>query len=177
MANNYVSSSTVLQYVAPSGGITGGDVVQVGDIVGVAVSTVTAGETVSIATTGVYDIAKASVVVTHGAALYWDVDNSRVTTTATTGRMIGVAWEPATQSATTVAVQLLGRQSPSIPVVIRAEKKAAATTWAILSPIYLMSNGRISNLLADGTFVGLALEPAVASSQTHARYLHVAHLL
>lgn len=176
MANNFVSRSTVLQYTAPSGGVTGGSVVQVGDIFGVAVATEPAGGLVSVATTGVYDIAKANVVIPHGSAVYWDADNSRVTTARTAGRMIGVAWEPATQAATTVAVQLLGHQSPAIPLAFVATKTTPSQTWAVGAAVYLTSAGTVTSTAGSNTFAGLSLEPAVAASQTTIKYLHLAHL-
>lgn len=89
--------------------MTSGDGVVIGALFGVASKTAAAGETVTIATTGVFDLPKlASAVIAAGDPVAWD-DTAKQINVPGTGRYpIGTAIEAAGNSTTTVRVRLDG---------------------------------------------------------------------
>lgn len=107
---NYIQPGQVIEFAAPSGGVTSGDVVQIGQIVGVA--TTTAAQTVrfNLAVTGVYTVPKATGEAwTEGALVYFD--GTEMTTTASGSLLAGVAVAAAGSSDTTGVVRLNGAGS------------------------------------------------------------------
>ena len=108
MAQNYKESGELLDYTVGSGEtITSGDVVIKGEIIGVALQDGTEGKVVTIKTTGVFELPKATGSITLGAKVYWDGTNSVVTTTASGNTLIGAAWAAAASGDTTVKVRLI----------------------------------------------------------------------
>ncbi|OHV26602.1 DUF2190 family protein [Rhizobium sp. RMa-01] len=109
---NYVQRGDVVTATAPAGGVSSGDGVLISSLFGVAATTVDAGSEVELATTGVFDLPKASGAVTFGAPLYWDAAAEKVTavasTTAGDNTLIGVAIAAAGVNASTVRVRLNG---------------------------------------------------------------------
>lgn len=55
---NYIQEGRMITVAAPAGGVTSGDGVVIGSLFGVASKTAAAGETVTIATEGVFDLPK-----------------------------------------------------------------------------------------------------------------------
>lgn len=106
MAQNYINSGERFEVTAPSAGITSGQAVLIGAILGVALTSATVGEKAVVAVTGVYEIPKAAGSVSQGAALYWDAGNSRLTTTAEGNTLAGYAYEAS--SASTIYCKLVG---------------------------------------------------------------------
>lgn len=108
MAQNYIESGELLGYtVGASETVTAGDVVIKGEIIGVALGTGTEGSVVTIKTTGVFELPKATGAITLGAKVYWDATNSVVTTTATGNTLIGSAWSAQASADATVKVRLI----------------------------------------------------------------------
>jgi predicted RecA/RadA family phage recombinase len=105
----FIQNGDVITVPAPTGGITSGDGMLVGNLFGVAATTAVEGEPAEVATTGVYSLPKAaSAVLTLGARVSWD-NTAKVVTTPGTGRYpIGIAVEDAGTGTTTVAVRLDG---------------------------------------------------------------------
>ena len=67
---NFVAPGNTITVTAPAGGVTSGNVVIVGDIIGVAATTQAAGADVEISVEGVFDLAKvtADALVAGGTA-------------------------------------------------------------------------------------------------------------
>lgn len=75
MATNYVKEGKVLPYTVPTATtITSGQVVKVGNVLGVALDGGTAGDVIQIQTEGVFTVPKVSAaVIAVGESLTWDV--------------------------------------------------------------------------------------------------------
>lgn len=91
MATNYVEEGKVLQYTASGADIASGDLVNIGNLAGVAITDIADGETGAVQIYGVFSLPKASGAISQGAKVYWDSANSNVTTTASGNTIIGVA--------------------------------------------------------------------------------------
>lgn len=114
MATNEVQEGKVIPYTAGSN-ITAGSVVQIGQLLGVAVTDIAAGSTGAVSLIGVHTVPKVSAaVIAAGESLTWDVsagafdDNAA---TAETGDLTGecaVAFESAGNGVTTLAVRFTG---------------------------------------------------------------------
>ena len=73
MAQNFVQDGDVLQHTAAAA-ITAGQVVKIGNVLGVALVDIPAGGTGSVKTTGVFTVPKVSgSVIAQGGLLLWDV--------------------------------------------------------------------------------------------------------
>ncbi len=104
---NYICPGNVIEVTAPVGGITSGQLVKQGVLVGVASCTAVEGEKVAVQISGVYEVAKeASVVVTQGDALYFVAANGNLNKTASGNTLTGYAYEDAAGADTTVKVIL-----------------------------------------------------------------------
>ena len=78
----------------PADDVAAGDVVVVGDLVGIAQNNVAAGETGAMAVTGVYELPKESAAgsaIAAGAKAYWDETAKLVTKTAASNKLLGKA--------------------------------------------------------------------------------------
>jgi predicted RecA/RadA family phage recombinase len=106
---NYVQPGINITVSAPVGGVTSGQLVVIGALIGVASTTQAAGMNVEIATSGVFDLpAKSADQIAVGDLLYWDAANSYLTKTAGTGGkpLVGVAVAAKAAAATTVRCKL-----------------------------------------------------------------------
>jgi predicted RecA/RadA family phage recombinase len=94
MSTNYIQPGDVLELTAPTGGVTRGAGVLIGDILVIPMDSAAVGEKFRGKTTGVFSHAKAaSQAWTEGAIVYWDNTAKNFTTTATANRRAGVAVE------------------------------------------------------------------------------------
>lgn len=108
---NFVQPGDVVEFTAPSGGVTVGVPKQIGQIV--VVPTVTAAQDVRFNgyITGVFDLPKiGSQAWTEGAVVFWDEGNDRCTTAGAGNIQIGIAVDAVGSgaSATTGRVRLDG---------------------------------------------------------------------
>jgi predicted RecA/RadA family phage recombinase len=106
---NYIQSGNNITAPAPVGGVTSGQLVVIGALIGVASTTQAAGANVEIATSGVYELpAKPTEEISVGDLLYWDAANSYLTKTAGTGGkpLVGVAVAAKASAVTTVRCKL-----------------------------------------------------------------------
>ncbi|VDC31416.1 DUF2190 family protein [Pseudogemmobacter humi] len=88
---NYIMPGEHLTITAAAP-ITSGQLVVVGDIVGVAQGDAEIGDDVVIVRRGIFELPKTSAQAwTVGAKVYWDAGNSLVTTTASGNKLIGAA--------------------------------------------------------------------------------------
>jgi predicted RecA/RadA family phage recombinase len=106
---NYIQPGNVLELTAPSGGVTSGAPVQIGQLLVVPAVTAAEGAKFSGQIVGVFTIAKATGQAwAEGEILYWDAGNDRCTKTATGNLQVGCAAAAATSGATTGSVRLDG---------------------------------------------------------------------
>jgi predicted RecA/RadA family phage recombinase len=106
---NYIQPGNNITVPAPVGGVTSGQLVVIGSLIGVASTTQAAGVNVEIATSGVFDLpAKPTDEVAVGDLLYWDAANSYLTKTAGTGSkpLVGVAVSAKAAAVTIVRCKL-----------------------------------------------------------------------
>ena len=106
---NFIQRGDMITVTAPTGGVTSGQGVLVGNLFGIAATTAAEGESVEIATVGVYELRKlVSAVITAGVRVAWD-DTAKQVNTPGAGRFpIGVATEAGGNGITTVSVRLDG---------------------------------------------------------------------
>lgn len=94
---------------APTGGVTSGQGVLIGNLFGVAAKTAAEGESVEIATLGVYELPKlASAVIVVGARVAWDDTAKQVVLPGTGMVPIGVAAVAAGNGVASVRIRLDG---------------------------------------------------------------------
>jgi predicted RecA/RadA family phage recombinase len=106
---NYIQEGRMITVAAPAGGVASGDGVVIGALFGIASKTAAAGETVTIATEGVFDLPKlASAVIAAGDAVAWDDTANQVNAPSTGRYPIGIAIEAAGNGVATVRVRLDG---------------------------------------------------------------------
>ena len=102
----FVSDGKYIDHT-PAGALASGDVVVQGDLVGVVLRPLAAGELGALAVDGVFDFAKnTGVAFTVGTILYWDDTNNVVTSTATGNKQIGKVVRAAASADTTVRMRL-----------------------------------------------------------------------
>jgi predicted RecA/RadA family phage recombinase len=91
MTARYVQKGDSIDFI-PTEAVNAGDVVILGDLVGIAKLDIAAGELGSLALVGVFDIPKAAGAVTAGAKIYYDAVNAVATTEADDGGDPAVAF-------------------------------------------------------------------------------------
>jgi predicted RecA/RadA family phage recombinase len=106
---NYIQNGAMIAVTAPADGVTSGDGVLVGNLFGIASTTTSGGDAVTIQMEGVFDLLKLGTdTIGQGQAVYWDAANRRVTETASGNCLIGAATEAAGNGASVVRVRLNG---------------------------------------------------------------------
>jgi len=93
----------------PAADVAAGDVVVIGELVGVAKLDIKANTLGALAVTGVFDFAKATgggTAISAGANCYWDDTNNVATTTATGNKLIGKCVKAAADAGATVRVRM-----------------------------------------------------------------------
>lgn len=103
---NFVQPGRTVTVPAPAD-VTSGSLVIVGTLFGVAFTDAASGKPVEIGTEGVFDLPKTSAQAwTVGTAVYWDSENSVLTSTKSTNLFIGHATEQAANPSATGRVRL-----------------------------------------------------------------------
>lgn len=101
---NYISTGDVIEVTAPAN-VKSGDLVEVGKLVGIAVTDAASGKPVNVKTSGVFSVKKVSAQAwTVGAPVY--VDGGEATITAGTNTQIGHALAIAANPSATGIVRL-----------------------------------------------------------------------
>ena len=116
MAKNYQQLGAIANYTNSTGAaIASGQVVVVGQTLGVALVGIAIGATGSVALEGVFDAPKVSgAVIAQGESLTWDVsagafdDNAAIAATSDVTGPCAVAFEAAGNGVTTLAVKFTG---------------------------------------------------------------------
>lgn len=107
---NKIANGKVLDYLIPAATeITSGQLLHIGSLVGVAVTGGTAGETIAVNLTGVYELTKVAGAITIGAKVYKDADTGNMTVTASGNLFVGYAYKAAESADTTVLVMIGAR--------------------------------------------------------------------
>jgi len=105
----YVQKGEMVDYT-PGVNVSAGDVVVQGDLVGVALQDIAAGEQGALCIQGVFDWPKDSgsaSAISAGTRLYWNASTEKVTTTAGSNKGRIYAVQDAAATATTVRALLL----------------------------------------------------------------------
>ena len=106
---NHIQTGDIITVPAPAGGIASGEGAIIGNIFGVAAYPAAVGEPVELATTGVYQLPKATAaVLTVGARVAWDNTAKNINLPGTGRFPVGIATEAAGNGITSVAVRLDG---------------------------------------------------------------------
>ena len=106
---NHIQKGDVITVPAPAGGVVSGEGVIVGNIFGIAAYSAAVGDPVELATTGVYQLLKATAaVLTLGARVAWDNTAKNINVPGTGRFPVGIATEAAGNGITGVAVRLDG---------------------------------------------------------------------
>lgn len=106
---NHIQKGDVITVAAPAGGIGAGEGAIISNIFGVAAFAAAVGEPVELATTGVYQLPKATAaVLTVGARVAWDNTAKNINVPGTGRFPVGIATEAAGNGITSVAVRLDG---------------------------------------------------------------------
>ena len=106
---NYIQNGHVITVATPAGGIASGEGLIVGNIFGIAAYAAAVGEPVELATTGVYQLPKATAaVLTVGARVAWDNTAENINVPGAGRFPVGVSIEAAGNGITSVAVRLDG---------------------------------------------------------------------
>ncbi len=155
MIAKFVQSSQVIDYT-PAEAVAAGDVVVLGDLIGIASLDIAANTLGALALTGCYDVAKASGEIAAGAAVYWDAGEKKATATADEKQYLGKAAAKAETDGATVRVLL------NAPVCTAPAEKESKPAAAEAIPDLTDSSGGTAN----DTIAAITDEPtknAVAS--------------
>lgn len=102
MKARYIQRGESIDYI-PQTDTEAGAVVFLGKLAGITKLDIPAGELGAVATVGVFNVVKASGAIAQGAAIYWDADAGKATTTPN-AKYLGVAIEAAASDAEAVKV-------------------------------------------------------------------------
>jgi len=94
-----------IDYV-PDAAVAAGDVVQIGNLIGIAQFNIAAGATGAVAVTGVWGVEKDSAAITAGAAVYWNAADKVATATEGSNKLLGYAVAAAAAADATVQVRI-----------------------------------------------------------------------
>ena len=104
---NYIAEGKVLSFTSPTGGVTSGQAILVGAILGVAIADYAETLVGQYAVRGVFSVIKVTTdVISEGASLYWDDTAKKLTVTATDNTKVGYAAAAAGNGSTTVNIVL-----------------------------------------------------------------------
>jgi len=107
-ASNYVSTGDTFKWTNGTGNdVSAGDVVDVGDIYGVAVGDIANAADGTVRLKGIFDLTlQTNETIAIGDKLYWDSSNEVVTETATADTFIGTAMEAQTTTTSTTLLKV-----------------------------------------------------------------------
>lgn len=106
---NHIQKGDVITVPAPAGGIAAGEGAIIGNIFGIAAFSAAVGDPLELATTGVYQLPKATAaVLTVGARVAWDNTAKNINVPGTGRFPVGIVTEAAGNGITSVAVRLDG---------------------------------------------------------------------
>jgi predicted RecA/RadA family phage recombinase len=104
---NFIRKGQILTWLNDSeAGVKGGDLLIIGNVVGVATLDIAPGASGAVAMEGVYQLPKASVAIAVGQRVYVDGDGTIPTTGAAGDTPAGVAWAAAGAGDSTAQVRI-----------------------------------------------------------------------
>lgn len=171
MQARFVSSGARLDHT-PSADVAAGDVVVVGDQVGVATMPIPAGSLGSLVTDGVFDVAKINEQQAAGTVVYWDADgdpyggtagSGALTTTSANNKPFGIVLATAGATAQTVRVDKIKSLAATITVhetvsaVIADPGNAGAIPVTGSGHVPIVTAGAETRTLAAPSFTGQLL--------------------
>jgi len=107
MSYQFVQKGDVVTLIAPTGGVTSGVGVLIGQLFSIATATVAQTLEFEGAVTGVHEIAKTSALaISTGDVLYWDDTNKVVNKTSSAQKEVGWAVSDAANPSSTVYILL-----------------------------------------------------------------------
>jgi len=105
----FIQNGSMITVTAPTGGVASGAGIIVGSLFGVDAFTAAEGESVEVATTGVYELPKDSLAaIALGARVSWDDAAKQIKVPAVGLYPVGIATKAAGDGITTVRVRLDG---------------------------------------------------------------------
>jgi len=115
MATNHIQEGAVITWTnGLSADVAAGDVVLIGNQVGVALGDIADGAIGEVAIEEVFEVPKNnSLVVSQGDILYWDATDEEMNKTEADNYLAGIAVAAAAETATTVKMKI----SPAAPVI------------------------------------------------------------
>lgn len=114
MAKTFIQEGCTLTFTAPTGGVTAGTPVLIGNVLAVPAATVAQTLPFEGCTEGVHSLVKATGTAwTEGCLLYWDDSAKKITTVSTSNYRIGFAVVAAASGDTTGKVKLSGHAVPT----------------------------------------------------------------
>lgn len=105
MKAKFLYDGNSIDYI-PAADVAAGDVVVIGDIVGVAPFDIPAGALGAVALTGVWETVKDAAAITMGAKVYWNATDGKATATAGSNKLLGYAVAAAAADGETVQVRI-----------------------------------------------------------------------
>lgn len=102
---NQIQRGEVITIVAAAD-IVSGDLVKVGDLIGVAGISALTGHECEVALKGVYEVPKAAGAISQGVKVYYDAAAKNITTTATSNTLAGYAFVAALNGDTVMQLLL-----------------------------------------------------------------------
>lgn len=106
---NFVEEGKTMQYTVAGKAVKSGDVIVIGEHVGVAVTSGEVDENIALAVEGVYELPKGNGALAQGSKAYVNTSEEGVTTivgTATGNKYAGIVWEAAPASTNAVLIKL-----------------------------------------------------------------------
>lgn len=108
MTATFVQPGDVVELIAPSGGVTRGTAVQIGNIIGVPAVTALVGVSFNLYVKGVFTVSKVSAQAwAEGNSIYWDDGASLFTTVSGGNRFAGIAVAVAANPTSTGLLRLI----------------------------------------------------------------------
>lgn len=156
---NYICTGERIDLTAPVGGLVAGQPYVLGTKVVIIVAGGLAGELVSAATEGVFEIPKAVGVIAIGVALYWDDTAKVITTVAVGNTKIGYAFRASANADATGFVTLVdnptGSQAALVAAVATVNGSDLATTQALANQLKITVNAILVALTNAGIMVNV----------------------
>ncbi len=106
---NYIQPGNIITVTAPTGGVTSGAGLLVGNLFGIATADAVAGADLEMVTVGVFDLPKAETAVfAAGDPVSWNATNAQTVAPASGMIPVGIAVTPAANGETTARIRLDG---------------------------------------------------------------------
>jgi len=151
---NYICKGERIETVAPTGGITSGDLFLIGSKVAVSQDTAAEGVAIVGYLSGVFSIPKAVGAITIGQPLYFVSADGNVSTTAAGGVLAGYAYVAALSADTEVQMLLVdnvqGGQASTVAAISTANATDLATAQALANQTKTTVNAILVALKAAG---------------------------